>query len=198
MSEGGQQDQVPGRSEPELIRAAQEGDRGAYDSLVRLYQKQVYRWAFHVVRNHDLADEVAQEVFVRTYEALDRVDPDRPLGAWFCRSTTNVSLNLLRKSQFRTKWIEEQRRDPPDHRHDSSQPDAALHRREVLARIQQAINTLTPMYRAVILLRVKENMSYGEIAEALGISMGTVMSRLARARRKLRISLGDLLDELRE
>ena len=55
MSEGGEQGKVPERSEPELIRAAQSGDRGAYDSLVRLYQKQVYRWAYHVVRTHDLA-----------------------------------------------------------------------------------------------------------------------------------------------
>lgn len=186
------------RSEPDLIRAAQQGDRSAYDSLVERYQKQVYRWAFHFVRNHDLADEVAQEVFVRTYEALARLDPDRALGAWLCRSTTNVALNTLRKKQFRAKWVEDNRTRIQDGEESVAQPDAELRSRRVIARVGQAIDALSPMYRAVMLLRVKESMSYGEIAEALEISIGTVMSRLARARQRLRTDLRDVLDDLPE
>lgn len=194
----GQHEGRRSRTEPELIRAAQQGDRSAYDALVKLYQKQVYRWAFHFVRTHDLADEVAQEVFVRTFEALARLDPDRALGAWLCRSTTNVALNTLRKKQFRAKWVEENRAQIQDAEDSVVQPDAELKSQRVIARIGRAIDDLSPTYRAVMLLRVKESMSYGEIAEALDISIGTVMSRLARARQRLRADLRDVLDDLPE
>jgi RNA polymerase sigma-70 factor (ECF subfamily) len=189
---------VSGHPESEWIREAQKGDRAAYDRLVQKYRKQVYRWAYHLVRTHDLADEVTQDVFVRTYQALERLDPDRPLGAWLCRSTTNIALNLLRKHQFRTRWVEENRPETPSTDKPASQPDAAYRSQRLVSRIQRAIDSLPPMYRAVILLRIKEEMSYEEIAEALGVSIGTVMSRLARARQKLRNILGDIMDELRE
>jgi len=189
---------VSGHLESEWIREAQKGDRAAYDHLVEKYRKQVYRWAYHLVRAHDLADEVTQDVFVRTYQALDRIDPNRPLGAWLCRSTTNIALNLLRKNQFRTRWVEANRPDTPAPDKSAAQPDAAYRSQRFLDRIQRAIDGLSPMYRAVILLRVKEEMSYEEIAEALGVSIGTVMSRLARARQKLRNLLGDIMDELRD
>jgi len=184
--------------ESEQIRAAQNGDRAAYDLLVRRYQKQVYRWAFHVVRTHDLADEVSQEVFVRTFQALPRIDPDRPLGAWLCRSTVNLALNLLRKQQFRAKWAEDNRPDPTDFERKAAEPDAAFRRHRVLGRLEAAIDDLPALYRTVLLLRLKDGMTYEEIAAALGISMGTVMSRLARARRRLRASLGDLIEDLRQ
>jgi RNA polymerase sigma-70 factor (ECF subfamily) len=184
-------------SEPDCIRAAKNGDRGAYDKLVRKYQKQVYRWAYQLVRAHDLADEVSQEVFVRTYGALDRIDPDRPLGAWLCRSTTNIAFNILRKHQFRTRWAEENRAGAMEIEQPPPQPDAEFHSRRIAERVQKAVDALPPAFRAVILLRVKEEMTYEEIADALGISLGTVMSRLARARRKLRMGLADLLKEFK-
>jgi RNA polymerase sigma-70 factor (ECF subfamily) len=185
-------------SEPELIRLAQKGDHRAYGVLVRIYQRQVYRWAFHVVRTHDLADEVTQDVFVRTYQALDRVDPDRPLGAWLCRSAINVALNIVRKQQFRTQWAQENRPEPTDYEKESGQPDAGFRRRRVIERLERAIDELPPIYRTIIMLRLKDDLSYDQISKALGVSMGTVMSRLARARQRLKESLGDMIDDLRE
>ncbi|MEW5702896.1 MAG: RNA polymerase sigma factor [Candidatus Zixiibacteriota bacterium] len=187
-----------GVSEEELIRATQSGDRYAYDVLVRRYQRRVYRWAFHVVRTHDLADEVTQEVFVRTYEAISRVDPKRPLGAWLCRSAVNLALNLLRKQQFRARWAEENRPEPTDFEKEASEPDTAFRRRRIMDRLDRAIDSLPILYRTILLLRLKDGMSYEEIADALGISMGTVMSRLSRARRRLRTELGDMIEDLRE
>ena len=184
--------------EGELIRKAQAGDRSAYDQLVRRYQRQVYRWAYHVVRAHDLADEVTQDVFVRTYKAIDRIDPLRPFGAWLCRSAINISLNLLRKQQFRTQWAQEHHTEPTDFEKESAQPDANLRRRRVLKKLEQAIDQLDPIYRTIILLRAKEEMSYEQISQALGISMGTVMSRLARARQRLKEALGETIEDLRE
>ncbi len=197
MSTGGDHDYA-NLTEPEIIRLAQSGDRRAYDILVRLYQKQVYRWAFHVVRTHDLADEVTQDVFVRTYQALNRVDPDRPLGAWLCRSTINAALNIIRKQQFRTQWAQENRPDLTDYEREAGQPDAGFRRRRVLERLEKAIDDLPPIYRTIILLRLKDDLSYDQISKVLGVSMGTVMSRLARARQRLRVALGDMIDDLRE
>lgn len=177
-------------SESELIRAAQAGDRLAYDELVRRHQRNVYRWAYNVVRSHDAADEVAQEVFVRTYMALDRIDPERPLGSWLCRTAVNVALNTVRKQRFRTQWAEENR---PDVDSVGDQPDAVFRQHELIRRLERAINNLTPMYRTVLLLRTREQLSYGEIAKVLDVSVGTVMSRLARARKRLRKELGEFL-----
>jgi RNA polymerase sigma-70 factor (ECF subfamily) len=189
---------VVDREEGELIRKAQAGDRSAYDQLVRRYQRQVYRWAYHVVRAHDLADEVTQDVFVRTYKAIERIDPERPFGAWLCRSAINIALNLLRKQQFRTQWAQDNRTEPTDFEKEAAQPDASLRRQRVLKKLEHAIDRLDPIYRTIILLRANEEMSYEEIAQALGISMGTVMSRLSRARQRLKAALGETIDDLRE
>lgn len=196
MTEERPKKEVTEYSEPELIRAAQQGSHDAYDRLVRNFQKQVYRWAYHLVRSHDLADEVAQEVFVRTYHALARIDPDRPLGAWLSRTTTNLALNLLRRIQYQTRRLEESRPLTNPSQISQNDPDTVLHNREILARVEKALATLPPHYRVTLILRVKEQMSYSEIAESLNISIGTVMSRLARARHRLRSILGDVLDDL--
>ena len=196
MTEERSKKEVTEYSEPELIRAAQQGSHDAYDRLVRNFQKQVYRWAYHLVRSHDLADEVAQEVFVRTYHALARIDPDRPLGAWLSRTTTNLALNLLRRIQYQTRRLEESRSSGNPSQISQNDPDEVLHNREILARVEKALATLPPHYRVTLILRVKEQMSYSEIAESLNISIGTVMSRLARARHRLRSILGDVLDDL--
>jgi len=196
MTERDEGREVREHSEPELIRAAQSGDRGAYGELVRRYQQQVYRWAYQIVRSHDIADDVAQDVFLRTYQAIDRLDPERPLGAWLCRSTINRALNITRKSQYRARRVEEERPGVASSQPPANRPDELLHQREVLARVEQAIRELPAFYRAVLILRVNEQMSYEEIADTLGVSMGTVMSRLARARKRLRKVVGDFLDDL--
>jgi RNA polymerase sigma-70 factor (ECF subfamily) len=182
-------------SESDLIRAAQVGDRLAYDELVRRHQRSVYHWAYNVVRSHDAADEVAQEVFVRTYMALDRIDPERPLGSWLCRTTVNVALNTVRKQRFRTQWAEENKPDPASLESPGDQPDAACRRHELIRRLERGINGLPPLYRTVLLLRARDQMTYEEIARTLDVSVGTVMSRLARARKRLRNELGDILSD---
>ena len=184
------------KSESDLIRQAQTGDRFAYDQLVRRHQRAVYRWAYNVVRSHDVADEVAQEVFVRTYLAINRIDPERPLGSWLCKTTINVALNLLRKQRFREQWAQENRTETEELTSNADEPDAQMRRRRVIARLEQAIDELPPLYRTALLLRTRDHLSYGEIAEATGVSVGTVMSRLNRARKKLRALMGDLLDDL--
>jgi RNA polymerase sigma-70 factor (ECF subfamily) len=182
-------------SESDLIRAAQAGDSLAYDELVRRHQRSVYRWAYNVVRSHDAADEVAQEVFVRTYLALDRIDPERPLGSWLCRTAVNVALNTVRKQRFRTQWAEDNKPDAASLESSENQPDTVFRRHELIRRLEKGINGLPPLYRTVLLLRARDQMTYEEIAQALNVSVGTVMSRLARARKRLRSELGEFLGD---
>jgi len=189
---------VTSKTESELIRSAQAGDRLAYDELVRRHQRNVYRWAYNIVRSHDAADDVAQEVFVRTFIALERIDPERPLGSWLCKTAVNIALNVLRKQRFRAQWAENQATGPAEAVAAGDEPDALMRRHRVIRRLEEAINELPPIYRTALLLRTRDHMSYDQIAEVLGVSMGTVMSRLARARKRLRTMMGDLLDDLYE
>jgi RNA polymerase sigma-70 factor (ECF subfamily) len=184
-------------NESDLIRQAQAGDRAAYDRLVRLHQRSVYRWAYNIVRTHDVADEVTQEVFVRTFLALDRIDPERPLGSWLCKTAVNVALNIVRKQKFRSQFVESLGPEGAAELAPSTdQPDTTLRRKRVMERLQAAIDSLPPLYRTVLLLRTRDHLSYEEIAEHLGVSLGTVMSRLNRARSKLRSLMGDSLEDL--
>lgn len=195
---GERRESVTGKTESELIRLAQQGDRFAYDELVRRHQRNVYRWAYNIVRHHDTADDVAQEVFVRTFLALERIDPERPLGSWLCKTAVNIALNVLRKQRFRAQWAEEQKPGLAEERAAGNEPDALLRRRRVIQKLEAAIDELPPIYRTALLLRTRDHMSYEQIADALGVSMGTVMSRLARARQRLRIMMGTTLDDLYE
>jgi RNA polymerase sigma-70 factor, ECF subfamily len=195
---GERRDSLTGKTESELIRLAQEGDRFAYDELVRRHQRNVYRWAYNIVRHHDTADDVAQEVFVRTFLALDRIDPERPLGSWLCKTAVNVALNILRKQRFRAQWAEDQHLGMAEEHAAADEPDALLRRRRVIQKLEAAIQELPPIYRMALLLRTRDHMSYEQIADALGVSLGTVMSRLARARQRLRTMMGSSLDDLYE
>ncbi len=184
--------------EKQWVLAAQKGDNVAFEKLVRLHQRGVYRWAYRMVHTHDAADDVAQEVFVRLYRVLERIDPERPLSPWLCRVAINLSTNYLRKQKTRVSLDDNPGMEaiitPPD---DPDHPMAKHRRKQFIAKLEKAIINLPPKFKSVFILRVQESRSYEEISEALGLTMGTVMSRLSRARARLRKELGDELDKLR-
>jgi len=158
-----------------------------------------YRWAYRMVHSHDVADDIAQEAFIRLHRALERIDFERPLSPWLCRVVINLATNYLRRKKT-TISIEDNpgiesvispSRDP-------QHPVYQHHRREFVAKLELAIDKLPPKFKEVFILRVQDNRSYGEIAEALGLTMGTVMSRLSRARSRLRDELAEELKKIRE
>ena len=157
---------------------------------MRLYQRRVYAVAMRVVRRHDVADDVTQEAFLRAYQALDRFDTGRPFGPWICRIAANLAVNHVRSPRAREDEL------PEDlHEETSGQaPIDGLLEREAKEVLEQAMGCLPAEQRVVFVLRTAEELSYKEIAEALDISIGTVMSRLSRAREKLRVSLGPYLN----
>jgi len=171
--------------EADLLAKAQGGNLFAFEEIVRRYQRRVYGTALRIVRRHDVADDVAQEAFVRAYKALASFDTSRPFGPWICRIAANLAINHLRSPESREEELPETHAQTPSL---SGPLDTLLHG-EAQQVLDRALGELPAEQRAVFVLRVVEELSYKEIADALGIAMGTVMSRLARARGRLRLAL---------
>jgi RNA polymerase sigma-70 factor (ECF subfamily) len=173
-----------------LIARARQGDLRAFEEIVRLYQRRVYGVALRIVRAHDVADDVAQEAFVRAWRSLDRFELGRPFGPWVCRIAANLAVNHVRSPRAREEGLPEGHAET---RGDDPGPLAAVLDAEARRVLDEAVAGLPLEQRAVFVLRAVEEMSYGEIASALGISPGTVMSRLFRARERLARALGPYL-----
>ena len=171
------------RIEADLLAKARGGNLFAFEEIVKRYQRRVYATALRIVRRHELADEVAQEAFLRAFESLGRFDLARPFGPWICRIAANLAISHVRSPVAREQPLPEEAPEPA-----SAAPTAldGLLDREAGAVLERALAELPPEQRAVFVLRVCEDMSYREIADALGLQIGTVMSRLSRARERLR------------
>jgi RNA polymerase sigma-70 factor (ECF subfamily) len=142
----------------------------------------VYGTALRIVRAHDVADDVAQEAFVRAWRSLDRFELGRPFGPWVCRIAANLAVNHVRSPRAREEGLPEGHAETPSA---DPGPLGIVLDAEAKRVLDAAVAGLSPEQRAVFVLRVVEEMTYAEIAGALGISPGTVMSRLFRARERL-------------
>jgi RNA polymerase sigma-70 factor (ECF subfamily) len=181
-------------AEADLLARAREGDLLAFEEVVRRYQKRVYATAFRITRRHDAADDVTQEAFVRAWRALDRFDLARPFGPWVCRIAANQAVNVVRGPAAREEGLPEGHAETPA---TGGGPLEALAAREAGAAVREALDRLPEEQRVVFVLRAVEELTYEEIAESLGVPVGTVMSRLHRAREKLRALLGPRLRPIR-
>jgi RNA polymerase sigma-70 factor (ECF subfamily) len=150
----------------------------------------VYALGFRMMGNHDDADDIAQETFVRAYEALDRYDARYSLYTWLRTIATRLALNELEKRRRRqTQGGERFDALSETQAHSGAGPDADLEAREARERVAGALAALPHEFRLPLLLRTYEELSYQEIAQELEIPLGTVMSRIHRARRMLREAL---------
>jgi RNA polymerase sigma-70 factor (ECF subfamily) len=173
----------PVETELELIRRAQEGDRRAFGQLVRLHREGAINVVYRMCGDADLAEEAAQEAFIRAWTNLPRYKPRSPFRNWLYRIATNAAVDALR-SQKETVDVES-----VDVAETGSGPDVLTEVRERAERVRRAVLDLPPASRAVVVLREYEDLSYKEIADTLGIPIGTVMSRLNYARTRLRQAL---------
>jgi len=174
------------REEAFLLARARSGDLLAFEEIVKRYQRRVYGTAFRIVRRHDVADDVVQEAFLRAHQSLVRFDLDRPFGPWICRIAANLAVNHVRSPRAREEGLPEGHAETPL---PGGSPLTGVLDAEARAELARAMESLSADQRAVFVLRVFEELSYKEIAEALEISIGTVMSRLSRARERLREAL---------
>jgi len=178
--------------EEELITRSQNGDIDAFEELVAKYERKVYTIAYRFMGNHEDANDLAQEAFLKAYQSLKSFRQEASFATWISRIIANVCRDQLRKAK-RTKlssldeevWLEEStvKKQLKDER---PTPEQAYEGKELKEYLQGLVNNLTPEYKMVIVLRDIQGYSYEEIAEMLDCSLGTVKSRLNRARKALR------------
>jgi RNA polymerase sigma-70 factor (ECF subfamily) len=183
-----------------LIERCRAGDVTAFEPLVEKYRQRVWRLAYNVLRDREEAWDVAQEAFIRAYQALPSFRGQSAFYTWLYRIVMNVAADRARSRgargrAFGTERVPEEDWDRvlPDQDPGEEAPDAAAARREQRRKIDQALEALPEHHRRIVVLSDLEGLSYREIAETLEIPMGTVMSRLHNARKRLRDALKPLL-----
>ena len=176
--------------EQRLIAEAKKGDRAAFEGLVKMFQSDIYYLSRRMTGNHAAADDVAQETFIKAFFALPAFKDGMGFYSWIRRIAVNAGLNYLKARK---------REEPLGERELASAavPQDELLKNERDRRFHDALEALPAEQREVFLLRVQENLSYREMARILHVSKGTVMSRLNRARVKLKAALANYLERRR-
>lgn len=178
------------REDLKWVRKAKKGSRGAFEKLVVKHQKRLYFAVRKIVLNHEDTDDIVQDAFIKAYTNLDGFDERHAFYPWLHRIAVNTAINLLSKSSRKMERAMAEGSD--DFVSDENAVDDPLQtviQHELESHIEQALAEIPLEQRTVYILRVSNGLSYQEIGETLGISQGTVMSRLSRAREKLKSAL---------
>ena len=188
-------------TDQEVVRAARDGQERAYRELIRRYERPIFSLIYRMVRDRELAEDLAQETFVKALNAIDSYRPEFKFSSWIFKIANNAAIDHLRRRELDTLSLEGAR--------DATTPDRAeatalqikdkgespleeMESRELGSAIELAIGKLRPEYRSCILLRHVDDRSYEEIAEIMNLPLGTVKTYIHRARNELRIMLGHL------
>ena len=180
-------------TEQELVERAKRGDETAFEALVTDNEKRIYNLCRRLVGNPEDAAELTQEAFLNAWRGLGRFQGESSFSTWLYRLASNACVDLLRReSRHRTAAglsldDEELNLDVPD---ETPSPQDEAERRELREEIERGLASLTPEHRQVLVLREIHQLSYDEIAETLDLDVGTVKSRVSRARRLLQETLG--------
>ena len=179
-------------SEEQLIRQAQQGDNSAFEQLLLAHQKKVYNLCLRMAANPDDALDLSQEAFIKAWRALGQYQFEASLSTWLFRLTSNVCIDFLRQKKRRQETSLTENYDDSDEGAELSLPDCAplpeqqAITNETKIELARAMGQLAPDHREILQLRVVEDLPYEQIADILGVRVGTVKSRLARARLSLR------------
>ncbi len=178
-----------------LAAEAAKGREGAYRELLRRYERPVFSLVFRMVRDRTLAEDLAQEAFIRAFNAIESYNSSYKFSNWIFKIANNHTIDYLRKRKLDTVSIdgspnassaEETRRTSLELESETERPDAFVESRELGGMIESAIGQLRPEYRTVVLLRHVEGYAYEEIAEMMDLPLGTVKTYLHRARAELK------------
>lgn len=167
-----------------LVAHARTGDVGAFEELVRRYRNDVYAVSYHFLRNREEAWDVAQEAFIKAHRSLKRFRGDASFKTWILRIAANHCKDTLKKRRLKTVSIDEMMpyQQPPSGALDPAQE---LEAQEIGKAIDEALAELPVKHRTAFMLREFQGLSYQEMADTMGCNIGTVMSRLHHARKKL-------------
>ena len=195
---------VEALSDHELVAAARDGDELAFQEVVRRYRTPITNFVYRMLNDYDTAIDLAQETFVRVYTSIGRYEANYSFSTYIYRIASNLAISEIRKRKrrrvvslfgiFTGEDGEAVEHDPADER---KLPEEALLEDERRRAVTRAIASLPEKYRTALVLRDIEDHSYVQIAAILGLSEGTVKSRINRARNLLREKLGHLLGDTR-
>ncbi|MDR1736706.1 MAG: sigma-70 family RNA polymerase sigma factor [Oscillospiraceae bacterium] len=179
--------------EQDLIAQVQTGNHDAFERLIRLHEKRVYTIALRMTGDTEDAFDVSQDILLRVYSNIGMFKGESSFSTWLYRLATNVCLDFLRKRKRRRARETSldgdeggEVRDMPDTRYT---PEKAFEKLELREEIRRALDRISPEHRQILLLREISGLSYTEISKALGLEIGTVKSRIARAREQMRVLL---------
>ncbi|CCQ94398.1 RNA polymerase sigma factor sigW [[Clostridium] ultunense Esp] len=183
--------------ERDLIVRSQTGDRNAFGELVALYKDRIFSLAFRMLGDREEAEDVAQETFIRLFTHLHRYDETYRLSTWLFRIANNLSIDRLRRSKRNLKGLSLDAELQGTEglalydavRDDSPTPEQSLLQNEVEEQIKEAIRSLSPKYRNIMILKYMEDLSIQEISEIVNLPEATVKTRLHRGREALRKKL---------
>jgi len=192
--------QPEGMLEGDLVRHARRGDLAAYDQLVKRYQERIYATIYHMTANHEDANDLAQDAFIKAYQALKTFKGGSSFYTWLYRIAVNKTINFLkqRKNKYHLSLndLDFNAENDPDLvalvSHKTPVRDAGLS--ELQKKLNEALLKLSEPHRMVVILHDVQGMSHEEIAEIAGCNVGTVRSRLFYARQQLQ---GDLAEYMK-
>ncbi|HCA81336.1 MAG TPA: hypothetical protein DEP53_16525 [Bacteroidetes bacterium] len=171
------------RSDLELVQLFQNGDESAFNHLVLRYQEKVYWVARRFMADHDNADDVTQEVFIKAYGSLNEFRRESSVYTWLYRITVNIALNSLRRQKIREAFRIDELFDAPDT--ESVAPDEAAEKQEERSLIENAIARLPEKQKSVFVLRYYEELPYEDIAKILKTSVGGLKANYFHAVKKI-------------
>jgi RNA polymerase sigma-70 factor (ECF subfamily) len=185
----------------ELVALAQKGSEKAYRELLGRYQRPVFSLIYRMLRDREQAEDLAQETFVRVFNHIDRYDPKYKFSSWIFKIATNLTIDHIRKKEVATVSIDGSRyavtadeieASTISVASDDENPEELLEAKELGSSIEEAIGSLRAEYRTAILLRHVEGREYQEIADIMGLPLGTVKTFIHRARKELQGKLAHL------
>jgi len=181
-------------SDEEIVDRIKRGEVDRFEQLVERYQKRLVNYIFRMINDYEAALELSQDVFLKVYSALDKYNPEFKFTTWVHRIASNATIDWLRKKRIDTLSMEiGGGEDGPSISQQLPSPDLSplvnLEMRQLQQRIETAIDELPLIYRELIVLRHINDLSYDEIAEALGLPLGTVKNRIFRGREMLKVAL---------
>ncbi len=190
-----------GADDKVLVARCKEGDRDAFRSLVQKYERRIYGIVVGMIRDREEAWDLTQEVFVKVFRHLGSFEGNSSLYTWMYRITVNLCIDHIRKRKEASLEYDDARRhvgpagmDSPVGRPADTPPQRLL-REELVGKVNLALERLSPKHKQIIILREVEGLAYQEIADVLGISIGTVMSRLFHARKNMQRVLEKYLEK---
>lgn len=188
-------------TDQEVVALARKGRESAYRELIDRYQRPILSLIYRLVRDRELAEDLAQDAFIKVFNALDRYNPERKFSSWIFKIAHNTAIDQLRKKELDTLSIDGSPHATSAEAVEASaivpvssdeDPEQYTSSREIGAQIEAAIGTLRPEYRTVIVLWHVEGRPYDEIAEIMDLPLGTVKTYIHRARNELRKKLAHL------